>query len=733
MAELTYKEMGLNDEEYAKILELLGREPNYLELGMFSVMWSEHCGYKNSRPLLKTLPTEGPVVIHGPGENAGVIDIGDGQALAFKIESHNHPSAVEPYEGAATGVGGVVRDIFTMGARPIALLDSLRFGSIEDERVQELFWGATAGIAGYGNRLGVPTVGGEVCFNPCYQGNPLVNAMAVGLVNIDEITLAVAGEVGSPLIIVGAKTGRDGIHGATFASEEISDSNVDKRPTVQAGDAFLEKLLMEACLEMMKEKIVAGMQDLGAAGYTCSIAETASKKGRGAKVDVLKMPRREEGMTAYELMLAESQERMLIVPKPGCEDLVFEICAKWNVEAATIGHVTDDGLFKIYEGETLVGEIPVNALTEECPVYVREGIEPAYYSEHKAFDEAAVPEKNLQEALIQLLASPNIASKKWAFSQFDYQAMTNTVVIPGAAGAAVIRIKDTPKGIAMTTDCNGRMVYLDPYQGTMMAVCEAARNLACVGARPLALTNCLNFGSPEKLDVYWQLQKAIQGITDASQALNTPVVSGNVSLYNETESAPIHPTPIIGMIGILPDVNKRQDMAFKAENDVIVLLGDVCAGLGGSEYLYVCQNLETGKVPEINLSQEKALLELLLKGHELGIFNSCHDIAEGGLAVTIAESAIAGSLGADVNIPADGQRKDGVLFSEAPARVVASLNPRELKTLEDLGNSMGIAVRVIGKVAGNSVVINIDGEPAIDITLEHARKTWGEAIQCIME
>ncbi len=733
MAELTYKEMGLNDEEYAQIIEILGREPNYLELGMFSVMWSEHCGYKSSRPLLKTLPTTGEDVIHGPGENAGVVDIGDGQALVFKIESHNSPSAVEPYEGAATGVGGIIRDIFTMGARPIAVLNSLRLGDLTDEKVKQLFSGIVAGISGYGNSLGIPTVGGEVYFNPIYNANPLVNAMGVGLVNIDEIALAVAGEVGSPLVLVGSKTGRDGIHGATFSSEELSDSTADKRPTVQAGDPFMEKLLIEACLELIENELIAGMQDLGAAGLTSSIAEAASKKGRGVAVDVSKVPQREAGMSAYEIMLSESQERMLIVPQVGSENKVIEICNKWGLEAVIIGEVTDDGLFNIYEGEKLVGTLPVLALTDDCPVYVRVSEEPAYYAEHKAFDANALETKDLNSAFLDLLSSPTIASKEWVFSQYDYQVRTNTVVVPGAGDAAVLRVKGTPKGIALTTDCNSRMVYLDPYRGTMMAVAEAARNLACVGAKPLALTNCLNFGNPEKPNIYWQFEQAINGISSASSALNIPVVSGNVSLYNETESAAIYPTPTIGMVGILEDIACRQDMAFKQAGDIIVLLGDLATSLGGSEYLFVCHGLETGEVPEIDLEKEANLIELLLQGHKAKLFNSCHDISEGGLALALAESAISGNLGFKVDLAADGKAIDGLLFSEAPSRVVVSINSADISLLQESAINLGISVNIIGEVTSQDLIINIDGKAIISSDMEKAQQAWGEAIECMMD
>ncbi len=733
MRELSYKEMGLLDEEYKQIMEIMGREPNYVELGMFAVMWSEHCGYKNSRPLLKTFPTEGPQVIQGPGENAGVVDIEDGQALVFKIESHNHPSAIEPYQGAATGVGGIVRDIFTMGARPIASLNSLRFGELDDARVRQLFSGVVAGIAGYGNCLGIPTVGGEVYFNPAYKGNPLVNAMCVGLVNSNEIALAVANETGSPIMIVGAKTGRDGIHGATFASEELSESSAEKRPSVQVGDPFMEKLLIEACLELIKEDLVDGMQDLGAAGLTSSIAETASKKGRGVEVDVLLVPRREQGMSAYEVMLSESQERMLIVPRSGKEGRIKEIFDKWGLDAVVIGKVTGDGIFRVCEGEKTVAEVPVAVLTEGCPVYLRQGEEPPYYQECKQFNPESLPETDAEKALRSLLASPNIASKKWVYSQYDHQVMTNTSVVPGAGDAAVLRIKGHQKGVAMTTDCNGRLVYLDPYQGGMLAVCEAARNLACVGARPLALTNCLNFGSPEKPEIYWQMQNAIKGMAEAARVLNTPVVSGNVSLYNETAAGAIFPTPVVGMVGFLPDVSLRSDMAFKDEGDLIVLLGRLRSELGGSEYLYVCHGVESGAVPAADLEEEKKLIELILSLSSASIIKSAHDISDGGLAVCLAESAIKGGLGFDVNIESNTPRTDGILFSEAAGRVVVSLKADKLDDLQTIAKGLGIETRVLGKVSGEQMVWQINKREVIHLAVQEAAAIWGEAIECFMK
>ncbi len=733
MSELTYREMGLSDEEYQQIVAIMGREPNYLETGMFSVMWSEHCGYKNSRPLLKTFPTQGPQVIQGPGENAGVVDIGDGQALVFKIESHNHPSAIEPYQGAATGVGGIVRDIFTMGARPIASLNSLRFGSLEDARVRELLSGVVAGIGDYGNCLGIPTVGGEVYFNPAYQGNPLVNAMCVGLVDIDKIALAVANDVGATIMIVGAKTGRDGIHGATFASEELSEKSASKRPSVQVGDPFMEKLLIEACLELIKHDLAAGMQDLGAAGLTSSIAETASKKGLGVEVDVLKVPRRETGMNPYEVMLSESQERMLIIPRPGAEARIEEIFDKWGLDAVAIGVVTGDGVFRVKEGEVVAGEVPVMALTEGCPVYVRTAEEPEYYQRCRSFDLAGLPVISPQQALQQLLADPNIASKKWIFSQYDYQVMTNTAILPGDGDAAVLRIKGTRKGVGLVTDCNSRMVYLDPYLGGKLAVCEAARNLACVGAKPLALTNCLNFGNPEKPNIYWQMQKAIAGMSEAALALETPVVSGNVSLYNETVQDAIYPTPVVGMIGILPDVSKRCDMAFKEPGDLIVLLGGFRDELGGSEYLSVCHELETGAVPAVDLAAEKSLQKLLLRLIHDGLVQSCHDISEGGLAVALAESAIKGKIGCTVKINSGDSRVDGILFSEAPTRVVATVRRTHLDQLVQLVVEHEAETRIIGHVGGDKLIIDDNGSEIIRMTVADADRRWSEAIERYMQ
>lgn len=727
---MNHRDLGLTDDEYKMILDFMGREPNELELGMFSVMWSEHCGYKNSRPLLKLFPTSGECVIQGPGENAGIIDIGDGDALVFKIESHNHPSAIEPYQGAATGVGGIVRDIFTMGARPVALLNSLRFGNLDDERVKELLAGVVAGIGDYGNCLGIPTVGGEVYFNDCYKENPLVNAMCIGLVKKDEIARAVAGETGSPVMLVGAKTGRDGIHGATFASEELSDESAAKRPAVQVGDPFMEKLLIEACLELIKENLVDGMQDLGAAGLVSSVAETASKKGQGVKVDVLKVPRREEGMTPYEVMLSESQERMLVIPKPGCEKRIAEIFDKWGLDAVVIGEVTDDAVFRVFEGEKEVAAVPITALTEGCPVYVREAKVPDYYFEARDFKVEGLYEIDFNKALKMLLSSPNIASKKWIYSQYDYQVMTNTVVMPGDGDAAVLRVKGREKGFAVTVDCNSRMVYLDPYQGGMMAVAEAALNLACVGAKPLAFTNCLNFGNPEKPEIYWQLKEAIKGMAEAARILDTPVVSGNVSLYNESALRAVYPTPVVGMVGVLSDIKNRCNMAFKEEGDVICLLGRIRNELGGSEYLAVCHGIEKGQVPNIELEEIKRLINLLLYLNEEKILSSCHDISEGGLALALAECAIKGDKGFEVEF---GALDRGVMFSEALGRAVVSLKEENMPLLEKACKEWDIELHVMGQVVGKELIFKDKVNKETALSLEEARKLWGEEIACLMK
>ncbi|MGE5372070.1 MAG: phosphoribosylformylglycinamidine synthase subunit PurL [Solirubrobacterales bacterium] len=729
-----WQEMGLKDDEYQKVLEIMGREPNRLELGMFSVMWSEHCGYKSSRPVLKLFPTTGERVIQGPGENAGVVDIGDGQALVFKIESHNHPSAIEPYQGAATGVGGIVRDIFTMGARPIAMLNSLRFGPLDDDRTRHLFAGVVSGIGGYGNCLGIPTVAGEVYFHPSYKDNPLVNAMCVGLVKADEIALAIAGDVGRELLLVGARTGRDGIHGATFASEELSEESESKRPSVQVGDPFMEKLLLEACLELIHEDLAAGMQDLGAAGLTSSISEAANKGGRGVEVDVLKVPRREEGMTPYEVMLSESQERMLVVPREGKVDRIQEIFEKWGLEAAIIGHITDDGMFRVTEGGVVAGEVPVNVLTEDCPVYQRPYAEPAYFQQVRSYDLNSVPvPADAGDVLRQLLGSPSIASKEWVYTQYDYEVMTNTTIKPGDADGAVLRIKGTPKGAAVTVDCNSRFCYLDPFKGGLMTVAEAALNLACLGAEPLAMTNCLNFGNPEKPEVFWQFRNAILGMAEAAKALKTPVVSGNVSLYNETRGGEaVFPTPTVGMVGLLPDISKRMRMAFTGSGDDIVLLGGFRDEIGGSEYLALIHGLETGAVPDLDLPKQQSLIELLLDLIGKGQIKSAHDLSEGGLAVAVAEAAIEGGIGAVVNLTDISGRPDGLLFGEAPGRVIISVKPEDRAALLAAAQNKGVAAAVIGQTGGDRLIIQAAGI-GVNAAIDEIKAVWQGAIRCIMQ
>ncbi|MGF7186073.1 phosphoribosylformylglycinamidine synthase [Desulfitispora alkaliphila] len=733
MAKPAWEEMGLIQSEYDKIVELLGREPNYTEIGLFSVMWSEHCSYKHSKPVLGMFPTTGEQVLQGPGENAGIVDIGDGQAVVFKIESHNSPTAVEPYQGAATGVGGIIRDVFTMGARPIGLLNSLRFGQLDNPRVRYLFDGAVAGISAYGNCIGVPTVGGEVYFNKCYEGNPLVNAMCVGLIKHDEIARGVASGVGNSVMVVGATTGRDGIHGATFSSEELSDDSEKKRPEVQAGDPFMEKLLLEACLELIKNDLVVGMQDMGAAGLTSSSCEMASRAGTGLEIDVTLVPQREEGMTPYEILLSESQERMLLIPKKGSEDKVQEIFKKWGLNAVVVGKVTDDGLLRIKEGDKVAAEVPALALTEECPIYHPEAKKPSYIDEMKNVDLEAYGKETAEtgdcnEILLNLLASPTIASKEWVYKQYDYTAGTNTVVCPGS-DAGVLRIKGTNKGIAMSTDCNSRYVYLNPEVGGKIAIAEAARNVVCSGAKPLAVTDCLNFGNPEKPEIFWQFKNAVKGMSEACEVLNTPVIGGNVSLYNESAKGAIYPTPTVGIVGLIEDIDKRVTSEFKQEGDVIVLLGETKKELGGSEYLSVVHDLEAGKTPELDLDVEKALQQLCLDAIGQGLVNSAHDCAEGGLAVAIAESCIDGKVGAKVSVEAGTNDLTPIelLFSESQSRIVLSVKPESVSKLKELAAATKIAFAELGTVGGDELII----EPGnIKLPVEKIEKTWREAIEC---
>jgi len=763
------KEFGLIEEEYTRILEILGRTPTYTELGIFSVMWSEHCSYKNSILEIKKLPRSGGRLIVAAGEeNAGLVDIGDGLAVAFKIESHNHPSAVEPYQGAATGAGGILRDIFTMGARPIAALNSLRFGSIvplspplkggmtetdKISRTKYLFKNVVKGIGDYGNCFGVPTVGGEIYFDECYRDNPLVNAMAVGIVKHNEVAKAIAIGEGNPVFIVGSSTGRDGIHGATFASEEISEKSESKRPSVQVGDPFTEKLLLEASLELIKSGIVIGMQDMGAAGITCSTSEMSAKGNSGMAINLDLVPAREENMSAYELMLSESQERMLVVIEKGKEQIARDIFEKWDLNCMQIGHVTNEPRVKVtYQGK-LVADVPAEPLVlgGGAPVYIRESKEPAYLKELRDFDFNSLPEpSDYNELLIKMLSSPDIASKNWVYEQYDTQVRTNTIVLPGC-DASVVRIKGTNKALAMKTDCNGRYVYLNPYKGAMIAVCEAARNVVCTGGEPLAITNCLNFGNPYKPEVYYQFREAIRGIGDACRTLNTPVTGGNVSFYNESPDYAVYPTPTIGMVGLIEDINYTTTSYFKNEGDLIAVIGiplnpppakagqilkegmtiHTTDGIGGSEYLKLIHNKVIGDAPDIDPEYEKKLQTAVLQIIRSRMANSAHDISDGGLAVALAECCI---MNRNQNIGCDAQyeytgRKDFSLFNESQSRIIVSLNPSHETKCEKICEKNGISFNVIGNVTGSLIKINKE----INLPLEKINDAYFNSISKIME
>lgn len=727
---------NLTGEEYQKIIQILGREPNLTELGMFSVMWSEHCSYKSSRVHLKKLPTTGPRVVQGPGENAGAVDIGDGLCVVFKMESHNHPSFIEPYQGAATGVGGILRDVFTMGARPIALLDSLRFGGLDTAKNRHLMKGVVAGIAGYGNCMGVPTVGGEIVFNDIYSLNPLVNVFCLGIAHKDKIFRGTASGVGNPVIYFGSKTGRDGIHGATMASDSFDDRSEQKRPTVQVGDPFQEKLLLEACLELMAGDLLVGIQDMGAAGLTSSSCEMASRAGNGIELDLTHVPRREPGMTPYELMLSESQERMLMVAKAGKEDECLAICRKWDLDVAVVGHVTGDGILRVRDHGAVVAEIPAKALADDGPRYERPYAPPAYQDMLTNLNYDLIPDvKDANAALLSLLGSPTIASKRWVYHQYDHMVRTNTMVRPGS-DAAVVRIKGTNKAVAMTIDCNSRYCMLHPYEGARLAVAEAARNLVCSGAEPIGLTDCLNFGNPERSDIMWQFVLAIEGIKDACERLQVPIVSGNVSFYNETNGLSIYPTPMLGMVGLIEQADQAMTQWFKAEGDDIILLGAVREDLGGSEYLKVIQAREQGSPPFLNLDAEKALHECVLALIRGGLVQSAHDCSDGGLAVALAESAMSGPdrpLGAVVRLALGRLRKDAVLFGESQSRVVLSAKPAHRQAILDCARRAGVPVAVIGSVAGDRLVISLESErPAatvIDVPVAVLYDRWAFSIE----
>jgi phosphoribosylformylglycinamidine synthase subunit PurL len=732
-------EHGLSEDEYRLIRSALGREATYTELGVFSAMWSEHCGYKNSKPLLRQLPTKAPWVLQGPGENAGVIDIGDGYAIAFKIESHNHPSAVEPYEGAATGVGGILRDVFTMGARPIAVLDSLRFGSLARPRVRYLFSGVVKGIGDYGNAVGIPNIGGEVYFDDAYEGNPLVNAMAIGLMRTNELIRGEATGVGNPIMAVGARTGRDGIHGATFASEELSDETEAKRPQVQVGDPFTEKLLLEASLELIRSGHIVGIQDMGAAGLASSSSEMAARAGTGVDIDTALVPVREADMTPYEILLSESQERMLVVAKAGRENDVIRILEKWELEAAVIGHVTDDGMYRVRENGVIVCEIPGEPLVNACPTYVREARESEEVQRLRGWTPAEIDTAHTREhpgrVLLRLLGSPNIASKRWVYNQYDTSVRTNTVVAPGG-DAGVLRIRGTQRGIAATVDCNGRYVYLNPRRGAMIAVAEAARNLVCTGARPRAITNNLNFGNPLKPEVYYQLREAVLGMGEACAAFETPVTGGNVSLYNENPNGAIYPTPVVGMIGVIEDIDRHLTMPFKAAGDAIILLGRSTEELGGSEYLKVVHGVVAGDAPAVDLDGERRLQELILSLSDAGLLRSAHDCADGGLAVCLAESAITAEpmLGVNVQLN-DDLDPAALLFGEAQGRIVVSCAADDAAGVIETARGMDVAAEVIGTVGAADGEFNLRtrGAAAIALPVASLHEVYSTAIPRLME
>jgi phosphoribosylformylglycinamidine synthase len=727
---------GLKLDEYERIVNALKREPTLTELGIFSVMWSEHCSYKSSRIHLRKLPTTGPRVLQGPGENAGAVDIGDGLAAVFKIESHNHPSFIEPYQGAATGVGGIIRDIFTMGARPIALMNSLRFGSLDSPtgaRTRRIVEGVVAGIAGYGNSIGIPTVGGEIAFDDSYAGNPLVNVFCLGIVDADAIVKGSAAGSGNPVYYVGAKTGRDGIHGATMASAEFDDKSAEKRPAVQVGDPFMEKLLLEACLELMKTDALVGVQDMGAAGLTCSTSEMGSRGGSGIEIDVARVPQRETGMTPYEIMLSESQERMLLVVKKGRESEVEAIFEKWDLHAVHIGDVMTDGILRVKERGTVVAEIPNTALVDQAPVYDRPTTRPGYLDEVAQLDPASVVEKGSpKDALLRILASPTVASKRWVYRQYDHMVRTNTLVLAGM-GAGVVRVKGTKRALAMSTDGNGRYVYLDPRRGAMLALAEAARNVACAGGVPIGATNCLNFGNPERPEIMWQFVEAVEGLAEACRALDVPITGGNVSLYNETDGQAIYPTPIIGVVGLIEDASTVVSRVFKGPGDAIVLLGESFGELGGSEYLKAIHGLVKGRPPRLDLDKERSLIALLTHASAAGLLKSAHDCSDGGLAVALAECAfdsnglgfevdVAGALGTE--FPATA----ATLFGESASRAVVSVTPEDVPALLDLAAQQHVPAARIGRTGGSQMAIAIDGTVVVHCPVSEAEQIWNSAL-----
>jgi len=726
-------EHGLSEEEFDRIKKILGRNPNYTELGCFSVMWSEHASYKNSIALLKTLPRSGKrLLVQAGEENAGLVDIGDGLAIAFKIESHNHPSAVEPYQGAATGVGGILRDIFTMGARPIAALDSLRFGNLDNPKTKYLLNGVIKGIGDYGNCFGVPTVAGEVYFEEAYQDNCLVNAMAVGIVKTNRIAKAVAKGKGNPVFIVGSSTGRDGIHGATFASVELTEESEARRSNVQVGDPFAEKLLLEATLEIIKKDLVVGIQDMGAAGIICSTSEMSARGKSGMRINLDLVPLRESGMTAYEILLSESQERMLVVGKKGCEEEIKKVFEKWDLQCVQIGEVIEEDLLEFYKDGKLVANIPASSLVlgGGAPVYYRESKKPDYIDKLSNVNFDDLPEiKDLNSVLLKLLSSPNITNKSWIYHQYDYTVGTNTVIKPGC-DSAVIRIKKTNKAIAIKTDCNGRYVYLNPKRGTMIAVAEAARNVACSGAIPIAITNCLNFGNPYDPEIYWQFKEAIEGMREACIEFDTPVTGGNVSFYNESNNYTVYPTPVIGMLGLIEDVQYITSSYFKDEGDLIYLIGETKNEIGGSEFLKTIFNQVEGEIPEIDLKLEKKTIEILLGAIRSGFIKSAHDLSDGGLAVALAECCVMNrkkKIGAKVNLNIKF-RSDFYLFSESQSRFIVTISPENQVEFEKLFGGTPIKLEKIGIVEGKNLVIN----NLIDLSLDEIEDAYYNSFRRLM-
>ena len=721
--ERIYATMGLSDDEYALVVSLLGREPNYTEIGLFSVMWSEHCSYKNSKPVLRKFPTTGKHVLQGPGEGAGIVDIGDGQAVAFKIESHNHPSAIEPYQGAATGVGGIIRDIFSMGARPIALLNSLRFGDLNESRVKHLFGHVVSGIAGYGNCVGIPTVGGEVAFDPAYSGNPLVNAMCVGFIRHEDIQKGIAEGVGNSVMYVGATTGRDGIHGATFASEELGEDADEKRPAVQVGDPFMEKLLIEACLEVIKHPALVGIQDMGAAGLTSSSAEMASKAGMGIEMNLDLVPQRETGMTPYEMMLSESQERMLLVVKAGHEDEIEAIVTKWGLHAVKVGEVIEEKVLRLVHQGEVAAEVPVDALAEDAPVYHKPSKVPAYYEAFQAMEPVTPIVEDVMATWKDVLAMPSIASKRWVYEQYDHMVQTSTVVAPGS-DAAVIRIRETEKSLAMTTDCNAKYVYLDPRVGGAIAVAEAARNIVASGAEPLALTDCLNFGSPDKPEGFWQLDQAVEGMAEACRTLDTPVIGGNVSLYNESNGQAIYPTPVVGMVGLIEKPEHITTSFAKQAGDVVFLLGETKAEFGGSALQMLQDGKVSGHAPTLNLEEERQTQKALLHAIREGLVTAAHDVSEGGLAAALPELVFGTEFGMDVTIDTDLVT---ALFSESQSRFLVTVDKAHAESFARMTNGTAI-----GTVTEASTLVVRASDRLIEMDVNELERVWEGAIPCYM-